>query len=82
MKNIPLYSLYIPIISGRPWEYWPNSRDYYYIWIIPIKYPIIKMDIIPFDLQGGAPPVMSWFIIPLTIDVSPINYSYWTYKLI
>ena len=33
-------------------------------------------------VQGGAPPVLSWFISPLTIDVSPINYSYWTYKLI
>ena len=33
-------------------------------------------------IQGGAPPDKNWFISPLTIDVSPINYSYWTYKLI
>ena len=31
-------------------------------------------------LQGGAPIVISWFIIPLTIDITPINPSYWTYK--
>ena len=30
-------------------------------------------------LQGGAPQVISWFIIPLTIDISPINHSYWSY---
>ena len=30
--------------------------------------------------QGGAPQVISWFIIPLTIDISPINHSYWSYK--
>jgi hypothetical protein len=23
------------------------------------------------DIQGGAPQVISWFIIPLTIDISP-----------
>ena len=27
-------------------------------------------------IQGGAPPVISWFIIPLTIDITPINPSY------
>ena len=31
-------------------------------------------------LQGGAPPVISWFIIPITIDITPINPSYSTYK--
>ena len=31
-------------------------------------------------LQGGAPQVISWFVIPLTIDISPINHSYWSYK--
>ena len=25
--------------------------------------------------QGGAPPVISWFIIPITIDITPINPS-------
>ena len=30
--------------------------------------------------QGGAPPVISWFIIPITIDITPINPSYNTYK--
>ena len=29
--------------------------------------------------QGGAPPSYKWVIIPLTIDISPINHSYWTY---
>jgi hypothetical protein len=32
------------------------------------------------DLQGGAPPSYKWVIIPLTIDISPINHSHWTYK--
>ena len=27
-------------------------------------------------IQGGAPPVISWFIIPLTIDISTISPSY------
>ena len=31
------------------------------------------------SLQGGAPQVISWFIIPSTIDISPINHSYWSY---
>jgi hypothetical protein len=31
-------------------------------------------------LQGGAPQVISWFIMPLTVDISPINPSYWSYK--
>ena len=32
-------------------------------------------------LQGGARPVISWFIIPITIDITPlINPSYSTYK--
>ena len=26
-----------------------------------------------------CPPVISWFISPLTIDISPINHSYWSY---
>ena len=32
------------------------------------------------DLQGGAPPVISWFIIPITMDITTINPSYSTYK--
>ena len=31
-------------------------------------------------LQGGAPPVIIWFIIPITIDITPINPSYSTYN--
>ena len=31
-------------------------------------------------LQCGPPSFVSWFIIPLTIDISPINHSYWSYK--
>ena len=32
-------------------------------------------------VQGGTPPpAISWFIIPRTIDVTPINRRYWTYK--
>ena len=31
-------------------------------------------------LQGGAPPLISWFIIPITIDITPTNPSYRTYK--
>ena len=30
-------------------------------------------------LQGGAPQVISWFIIPLTVDISSIN-QLWTLK--
>ena len=39
-------------------------------------------DLVPHDLrnppilQGGAPQVISWFIIPLTIVISTINHSY------
>ena len=36
-------------------------------------------------LQGGAPPVISWAIIPLTIDISPPNqpkrYSTYLHQL-
>jgi len=32
-----------------------------------------------FGVQGGAPPSYKWVIIPVTIDISPINHSYWTY---
>ena len=32
-------------------------------------------------IQGGAPPVISWFINPMkTIVISTINHSYWSYK--
>ena len=31
-------------------------------------------------IQGGAPPVISWFIIPINYRYNPINPSYWTYK--
>ena len=31
-------------------------------------------------LQGGAPPVISRFIIPITIDITPITPSFGTYK--
>ena len=27
-----------------------------------------------------CPPVINGFISPLTIDISPINHSYWVYK--
>ena len=30
-------------------------------------------------IQGGAPPGYKWIIIHLTIDMSPINHSCWTY---
>ena len=29
------------------------------------------------NLQGGAPPSYKWIIIAVTIDISPINHSYW-----
>ena len=28
-------------------------------------------------VQGGAPLSYKWVIIPLTIDITPINHSYW-----
>ena len=32
-------------------------------------------------IQGGGPPVISWFIIPINYRYNPlINPSYWTYK--
>jgi hypothetical protein len=31
-------------------------------------------------LQGGAPPSSNFVISPLTIDIAPINHSYWSYK--
>ena len=30
-------------------------------------------------IQGGAPSVIRWFITPLTIVISTINHSYWSY---
>ena len=30
--------------------------------------------------QDGAPPVISWFIFPLSIDISTTSPSYWSYK--
>ena len=32
------------------------------------------------SMQCGAPQVISWFIIPITIVISTINHSYWSYK--
>ena len=40
----------------------------------------VTRTLLPDIMQGGAPQVISWFIIPLTIDISPINHSYWSYK--
>ena len=31
-------------------------------------------------LQGGAPPVKSWFTIPLSIVICTISPGYWSYK--
>ena len=42
--------------------------------------PPCKMQCQQRHTQGGAPPVISWFIIPITIDITPINPSYSTYK--
>ena len=33
-----------------------------------------------YNIQGGAPPAISWFIIPITIDIIPINLRYNTFK--
>ena len=41
---------------------------------VSINLPYIRI------LQGGAPPVISWFIIPITLDITPTNPSYSTYK--
>ena len=31
------------------------------------------------NLQGGAPPVIDWFINPMnTIDISAIDHSFWS----
>jgi hypothetical protein len=67
-----------------------------FIWIIPIlsmMFPIygqvphvFSIDFCHRNPKFGSvpsrwcPPVISWFIIPLTIDISPINHSYWSYK--
>jgi hypothetical protein len=40
----------------------------------------VRHGVSPGFIQGGAPQVISWFIIPLIIDISPINHSYWSYK--
>ena len=50
----------------------------------------LKQPLAPYDVpantkydkseQGGAPPVISWFIIPITIDITPLNRSCSTYK--
>ena len=43
-------------------------------------HPVYLMDHSIVIVQGGALPVTSWFIIPITIDIIPINPSYSTYK--
>jgi hypothetical protein len=48
-------------------------------WLLRHGHPR-RLDDLGLPPQGGAPQVISWFIIPLTIDISPINHSYWSYK--
>ena len=39
-----------------------------------------KRSNLDFTLQGGAPPSYKWVIIPITVDITPRNRSYSTYK--
>ena len=48
------------------------------IHLSPIYHPIKKLD--DYLTTKWCPPSYTWVIIPLTIDISPINQSYWTYK--
>ena len=65
-NEIPKYiSQYVPII--KPIIHLISS----YILFYPNKH---------FKLHKVVPPSYTWVIIPLTIDISPINHSYWTYK--
>ena len=46
----------------------------------PVPSPVLDRTN-PSGIQGGAPPVMSVGLYsPLTIDISPINQSYWSYR--
>ena len=67
---------------GNPW-FKPKGTDPSTIcgqWFTDFFGMFLMYCFFPQILQGGAPQVISWFIILLTIDISPINHSYWSYK--
>ena len=49
----------VVVFARQRWERWEHFKQLRFQW----------------SLQGGAPQVISWFIIPLTIDVSTISPS-------
>ena len=53
-----------------------------YIYIIYIYYIYIYYIYIFMGIQGGAPPVISWFTNPInhSCTVGIINHSFWSYK--
>ena len=64
---------FAPYLDG-PWE----KRDSWLVTgdLLPPKIPII----LHLLTTGWCPPVISWFISPLTIDISPKNHSYGSCK--
>ena len=83
--KLPLSSLIYPsknngdVLHRFLWVYQRVTKGNWAVGSLPIDSHEIPLN--PY-LQGGAPPVISWFIIPITIsiDITPINPSYSTYN--
>jgi hypothetical protein len=68
-------SLYITL----PHSPWGMDRRIHMVLLNSLQLRLNKTLLVDYYivmLQGGAPPVRSWFIVPLTIDISTINPSY------
>ena len=68
------YTVYCVFFNHTPLDDFPKQKK-----------PLLIMEPSQYQtmiryLQGGAPPNYKWVIIPLIIDISPINHSYGTYK--
>ena len=75
---IYIYHGLVDILFGGSWCGYPFVRTYFSKFIIVHDMGTSTNQ--PLFEQGGAPPVISWFIIPITIDIIPINPSYSTYQ--
>ena len=67
-----MVGVYLQVKHQVPWSY--RMGDFFRDQLSE------TMKNLDFTLQGGAPPSYKWVIIPLTVDITPRNPSYSTYK--
>ena len=79
-------SLFLKWAFGNLWHIAMEKKWAFFIVELPIKMVIFHSCVNVYqrvdEVTRWCPPVVSWVIIPITIDIdiSAINHSYWSYK--